>query len=31
MLTFEERQELVGLRQADEYERELAARVRGRS
>jgi 2-methylisocitrate lyase-like PEP mutase family enzyme len=30
MLTFEERQELVGLRQADEYERDLVVRIRGR-
>jgi hypothetical protein len=28
MLTFDERQELVGLRQADDYERDLVARVR---
>lgn len=28
MLTFQERQELVGLRQADEYERHLIERVR---
>jgi 2-methylisocitrate lyase-like PEP mutase family enzyme len=31
MLTFEERQELVGLRQADEYERDLLSRVANKS
>ncbi len=31
MLTFEERQELIGLRQADDYERDLVTRIRGRS
>ena len=30
MLTFEDRQKLIGLREADEYERDLVARVRGR-
>ena len=31
MLTFQERQDVVGLARADEYERDLVARVRSRS